>query len=336
LTHRANAGTLFVSGPSSALFRGKTPYDAGSASLSPDVVRQSRFERADAMHPLERHLARGRPGKWDLPLPLFAWPSARFGIALAAFLLFGQVAMHACLPLAAKSAIVRNVRRVKGLVVLQEMDKDPVGLVGGMDGGLDLTLAALDGVKEGMAKVGAVQGEMVAQEIKRVAEEGIALLGHLAVDDGVAGDVDSGRHTGLSPELVGKEDIIDIAHAGQITGDKVRAGAGDSEQVTRGGGGEKGGQGIDGLLVLSSEELVMLKVALQEGGKGRGNVGRREKGTADDGEDLVGGFGAAAIAVLVKEIDDGLAAEGEDVVRIGAEGDQRLDHLPFEGTGGQR
>ena len=43
LTRRANRGTLCVSGPLSALLGGKTPYDAGSASLNPDVVRQSRF-----------------------------------------------------------------------------------------------------------------------------------------------------------------------------------------------------------------------------------------------------------------------------------------------------
>jgi hypothetical protein len=214
LTRRAKAGTLFVPGRSQRCVGESFPYDADSALLSPDVVRQGRF--AHRKHP------KAPPCAWAArqceQLPLFARSPARFGFVLATFLLFGQVAIHTCLPVAAKGVIVRNIRRVKGFVVLQKMDQDPVRLVGGVDGGLDLTLAALDGIEKGVAKVGAVKGQVVAEEIERIAKEGIALFGHLAVDDHIAADVNGRRHTGFSPHLVGKEDVIDIAHTGQVTG----------------------------------------------------------------------------------------------------------------------
>jgi hypothetical protein len=102
---------------------------------------------------------RGRPGGFTSPLPLFAWSVALFGFALATFLFLSQVAIHAHLPLAAKGIIVGRVER---LVVLQEVDEDAIGLVGGVDGGLDLTFAALDGVEEGIAKVSTVESEVIA------------------------------------------------------------------------------------------------------------------------------------------------------------------------------
>lgn len=132
---------------------------------------------------------------------------------------FGQITIHTHFPLAAEGVVVGDVRWVKGLVVLEEVNKDPVDLVGGVNGGLDLALAAFDGVEEGVAKVGTVEGELIAHEIEGIAEEGGALLGHLAVDDHVAADVDGRMHPGLGPDLIGEENIGDVADAGEIASD---------------------------------------------------------------------------------------------------------------------
>ena len=111
------------------------------------------------------------------------------------------------------------------------MDEDPVDLVGGVNGSLDLALAALDGLEEGITEVGAVETELIAQEVEGVAEEGITLLGHIAVDDDVATAVDGGVHTSFGPNLIGEEDVGDVADAGEVAGDEVGAGARDGEEV---------------------------------------------------------------------------------------------------------
>jgi len=118
------------------------------------------------------------------------------------------------------------------------MNKNPVDLVGSVDGGLDLALAALNGIEKGVAKVSTVKGKLIAQEIERVAEEGIALLGHLAVDDDVATNVDGRVHPGLGPDLIGEEDIVDVADTGEITGDEVGAGARNGHKVASTSSGE--------------------------------------------------------------------------------------------------
>ena len=111
-------------------------------------------------------------------------------------------------------------------------------LVGGVNGGLDLTLAVFDSVQESVAEVGTVEGELVAQEVEGIAEERVALLGHLAVDDGVAGDVDGGVHTSFSPQLIGEQDVGDVTDGGEIAGHQVGAGAWDGEEVAGDSGGE--------------------------------------------------------------------------------------------------
>jgi len=80
----------------------------------------------------------------------------------------------------------------------------------------------------------------------------------------------------------------------------------------------------------------VLELSLENGGKGGSDFRGWEERTLDDGEDLVGGLGATAVAVIVEEINDTWLTELENVVRVGTEGDERLDHLPFERTGGQR
>ena len=122
--------------------------------------------------------------------------------------------------------------------MLQEMDEHSIDLVGGVNGGLDLVLAVCDGVEESIAEVGTVEGELVAQEIEGIAEERVALLGHLAVDDSVAGDVDGGVHTSFSPQLIGEQDVGDVTNAAEVAGHQVGAGAWDGEEVAGGGGGE--------------------------------------------------------------------------------------------------
>ena len=244
--------------------------------------------------------------------------------------------MHTHLPLTAEGRIVWNVRRVERFVVFEEVNKDPVDLVSGVDGGLDLALAALDGVEKGVAKVSAVEGELIAQEIESVAEEGIALLGHCAVDDHISADVDGGIHPGLGPDLIGKEEIVDAADSGEITGDEIGTGARNRHEMTSTSSGNQQFQVIDAFLLLRSEKLIVLELPLEDSGKGRSDVCGWEQGTLDDGENLVGGLGAAAIAVGMEQVDDTFLPKFEDVVRIGAESDERLDHLPFERTSGQR
>jgi len=273
---------------------------------------------------------RGRPGGLRRP-PGAASP----GLALAALLFFGQVAGHANFPLAAEGAIVRDVGRVEGFVVLEEVDEDAVDLVGGVDGGLDLGLAALNGVEEGGAEVGAVEGELVAEEVEGIAEEGVALFGHLAGDDDIAGDIGGGVHAGLGPNLVGEEDVVERADAGEVTGNEVGAGAWDGEQMAGGGVREQHGQVVEALLLLFGEEAVVCELALEDVGEGGGDVWRWQEGALDDGKDALGGFGAAAVAVFVEEVDDAALTKLEQVVGVGAEGDEGLGELAFEGAGGE-
>jgi hypothetical protein len=47
----------------------------------------------------------------------------------------------------------------------------------------------------------------------------------VAVDDHIPTDVDGGVHTGLGPDLIGEEDVVDVTDAGEIAGNEVRAGA---------------------------------------------------------------------------------------------------------------
>lgn len=157
---------------------------------------------------------------------------------MATFLLFGQITIHTHFPLTAEGVVVGDARWVKGFVVLEEVNKDPVDLVGGVNGGLDLALAALDGVEEGVAKVGAVESQVIAQEVERVAEEGIALLGHLAVDDNVTTDVDGRMHPGLGPDLIGEENVVDVADTGEVAGNEVRAGTWDGQEMSSRSGGK--------------------------------------------------------------------------------------------------
>jgi len=133
--------------------------------------------------------------------------------------------MHTHLPSAAEGGVIWNVRWIERFILLQEMDKDPVDLMSGMNSSLDLTLAALDGVEEGVAKVGAVKGEVVAQKVKGVAEEGSALLGHLAMDDHVAADVEGRIHPGFGPDLIGEEKVVNVADTGEIAGNEMGTGA---------------------------------------------------------------------------------------------------------------
>ena len=55
---------------------------------------------------------------------------------------------------------------------------------------------------------------------------------------------------------------------------------------------------------LGGEELVVLEFALEDGGEGRGDIGRREERALDDGEGVVGGVRATAVTVLVEEVND--------------------------------
>ena len=49
-----------------------------------------------------------------------------------------------------------------------------------------------------------------------------------------------------------------------------------------GGGGEEALQGVEALLVLGGQELLVLEFALQDGGESRGHVrGRRERWTTE-------------------------------------------------------
>ena len=65
---------------------------------------------------------------------------------------------------------------LKGFVVLHQVEADAVDPVGGVDGGFDFGLTAVEGVEEGDGDGRVVEGGAVAHLVERVAESGIAVF----------------------------------------------------------------------------------------------------------------------------------------------------------------
>jgi len=53
----------------------------------------------------------------------------------------------------------------------------------------------------------------------------------LSIDVDIAAAVEREVHASLFPNLAGKENVVDVANAGQVAGDQVGAGTGNEQQV---------------------------------------------------------------------------------------------------------
>jgi len=106
---------------------------------------------------------------------------------------------------------------LEGFVVFHQVEADAVDAVGGVDGGFDLALAAVEGVEEGDGDGGVVLGSAIAHLIEGIAEGRVAAFGEMAHPFGaVAGAVGDGVVAGEGPDLSGTVEAVDGAHSGEV------------------------------------------------------------------------------------------------------------------------
>jgi hypothetical protein len=155
------------------------------------------------------------------------------------------------------------------------------------------------------------------------------------VDDLVAGDGQGRMEAGLGPDLIGVEEAGDGEEAAPVSGEEVRAGTGEGEEVASGGEGDQIGEALEGSGALLVEGVEEGKLLLDEGGVDGGDVLGGEKGLGEGGQDFLRGFGAAAVIMLVEKVDEAGFAEAEGVVGVGAVEEEGLDELALPEAGGE-
>ncbi len=251
-------------------------------------------------------------------------------------LFLGQIGFQTRRLPTTERGIIGNGGRSERFIVLEQMDEHSIDLMRGVKGGLHLALAPADRIQEGGREIAAVTGELKAQAIERLAEKGIALLGHRAVVQHIAAATEAGGHASLAPDLIRKQHVLQRARARHIARDEGQTGTRERQEVAGWRRRKERFQVLQGLLGLQRQGLVVRELSLQQGRKSGGDIGRGEQSAFDHGKEFGGSFGATAIAVSVEELDYPRHAKFADGVGIGAKGDQGAHQLPFQRAGGQR
>jgi hypothetical protein len=100
----------------------------------------------------------------------------------------------------------------KRLVAFHEVEADAVETMGGVEGGFDLAQVVVKGVEEGRGEGGIVLGDAEGHLVKRIAENGVAMLGE------VAGAVGERVETDKGPDLRSAQEAMDGAETGAVGG----------------------------------------------------------------------------------------------------------------------
>jgi hypothetical protein len=121
---------------------------------------------------------------------------------------------------------------VERLVVLDEVEAQTVDAVGGVDGGFDLGLAAVEGVEEGDGDEGIVLGDAETHLVERIAGGRVAVLGEVPDSFGLVSRAIGNRVAAEeSPDLGSAVEAVMGAQAGEVGGGVHLAQARNGDEV---------------------------------------------------------------------------------------------------------
>ena len=243
------------------------------------------------------------------------------------------VALLEALPAALELLFLLRGDRGIRTALAEECKAQPVGLVGGVNGGGDFVQAAGVGGQVGQADGWAVVGGMLADLEQRTAESRAAAFGDVAAVFAIAGLGGAEVEAGHGPDVAGAGEPGDVADVTGVTGGAGGADAGDGIHELRIRGGDQRRQGGFGARVAGGKGGVGLIVGLQTLGVDGGDGWGRQRGVLQHLQDRCDGLGAGAVAVVVKEADQAAGAERPCGVGIGTVQEQNGQPVVVEGVG---
>ena len=265
----------------------------------------------------ERLGERREPGQETVFVMTYPQSAASAALAAAATTAFLGLEVAPAASLLSQQLGCRAV--LERLVVLDEVEAQTVDTVGGVDGGFDLGLAAIEGVEEGDGDGSIVLGDAETHLVESIAGGRVAVLGEVADAFGfVPGAVGNRVETEESPDLSSAVEAMRGAQAGEVGGGVHLAQAGDGDEVAGWGLREKWCEAATALVDEGFSGGVLAEEALELLGEGCRDLEREQNGVFGPGTQGVEQSGAGAAGMLAVEVEDLLVGHSDQVVGIGA------------------